>query len=251
MSKERPNRRSKLLRAYIPNQHGAWAMLIIPFAAGMFASKPQAIHAWLGIAWLAAYCGSFAGLQWIKTGRASVYRGPVIVYGGACALAGTAVLVMRPDIWWMGAVMLPLLVLNAAFAKRNRERHLLNDFLAVLQFCWMLPIAFEAGGGTDWSLAWRAFAACLLYFAGTIFYVKTMIREKGSRLYYGLSVGVHIVAAAAVGLMLPLWAALPFVALFLRAVWMPGRKVTIKQVGIAEIVFSIVTAIPLIAVVTP
>lgn len=75
-------------------------------------------------------------------------------------------------------------------------------------------------------------------------------RER-SRLYYGLSVGVHIVAAAAVGLMLPLWAALPFVALFLRAVWMPGQKVTIKQVGIAEIVFSIVTAIPLIAVITP
>lgn len=143
-------------------------MLIIPFAAGMFASKPQAIHAWIGIAWLAAYCGSFAGLQWIKTGRASVYRGPVIIYGAACVLAGSGVLVMRPDIWWMGAVMVPLLLLNAAFAKRNRERHLLNDFWPSSNFagCSRL-LTRQAGNGL--SLAWRAFAACLLYFAGTIF----------------------------------------------------------------------------------
>lgn len=114
----------------------------------------------------------------------------------------------------------------------------------------MLPIAYEAGGERiEPGLA--GLCRLLALFRRNDFYVKTMIREKGSRLYYGLSVGVHIVAAAAVGLMLPLWAGLPFVALFLRAVWMPGQKVTIKQVGIAEIVFSIVTAIPLIAVITP
>ncbi|WP_157259696.1 YwiC-like family protein [Paenibacillus sp. OSY-SE] len=247
VSADSRSRRLKRVRSYIPNQHGAWAMLIVPFVVGMFASRPNMTHVWLFVAWLAVYCGSFACMQWIKTRRITVYLGPMLVYGVTFVVSAVVVVALRPDIWWMGAVMLPLFVVNLMFAKQKNERHLVNDFVAVLQFCWMLIISFEIGGGTDWSLAWRLFAACVLYFVGTVFYVKTMIREKGNPVYYALSIIVHLIAASIVGLLFPAWIAVPFALLFIRAVWMPKQAVTVKQVGISEIGFSAVTACSLIA----
>ncbi|WP_028544825.1 YwiC-like family protein [Paenibacillus taiwanensis] len=230
----------------IPNQHGAWAMLIIPFLLGMLAAKPNWTHLWLAIAWFSAYCGSFAFLQGVKTSKYAAYKKAYLVWGTMLLVSVIILLSCRVDIWWMGVVMLPCYLVHMWFAKRKHERHFVNDAIAVLQFCWMLVIAFEVGGGTAWSLAWRLCAACVLYFVGTIFYVKTMIREKGNKNYYIGSVTVHIVAGIAVGLLLSPWLALPFGVLFFRAVWMPCQRVTIKQVGISEIVFSVMTACSLV-----
>ncbi|UHA74274.1 YwiC-like family protein [Paenibacillus sp. 481] len=241
------DRYMRMLRASFPNQHGAWAMLIVPFLIGMFAAKPNWTHLWLALAWFAAYCTSFAVLQWVKTGKEWVYKQPCLIYGRAFVLFAAILLFLRPDVWWMGAVMLPLFRVNMWYAKRKEERHLGNDIIAVAQFCWMLIIAFEVGGGTDWGLAWRAFAVCMLYFVGAVLYVKTMIREKGSPTYYAASLSVHLIAAIAAGLMISPWVAVPYGVLFLRAVWMPNMKVTVRQVGLGEIAFVVATTGVLIA----
>ena len=45
----------------------------------------------------------------------------------------------------------------------------------------MTLVAYDAGGGTDWARAWLLTAILAAYFVGTVLYVKTMIRERGSR----------------------------------------------------------------------
>ncbi|MCY0948437.1 hypothetical protein [Streptomyces sp. H27-S2] len=58
--------------------------------------------------------------------------------------------------------------------------------------------------------------ACLLYFAGTVPYVKTMIRERNSRAYHRGSAAYHAVALAVAACLSP-WLALPFAAYLARA----------------------------------
>lgn len=51
------------MKKYIPNQHGAWAMLVLPFLFGVAASRGQLIHIPLFVCWLLIYLFSFPLLQ--------------------------------------------------------------------------------------------------------------------------------------------------------------------------------------------
>mgnify|MGYP001176810293 CR=1 FL=1 len=227
-------------QGYLPRQHGAWAMLIIPFLFGMFAAGPAPVHALLFAGWLLAYLFSYAGLQWIRT-RKERFRKPACLYGGLLAPIGAALMVWRPALAIYALPYLPLLAVNAYYARRNRERAFVNDLIAVVQFSLMTFVAYTAGGGDDWRVPAELFALSVAYFTGTIFYVKTMIREKHSIHYYRASVGYHLVLLAAGAVWSPVLA-VPFAVLLVRAVWSPRAKLTVKQTGILEIVYSVLFA---------
>lgn len=91
-----------------------------------------------------------------------------------------------------------------------------------------------AVAGTVTSRALVAFALCLPYFLGTVFYVKTMIRERGNPAYRRWSAGYHVLAFAAVAWLGP-WPAALFAWLLVRAVLLPGRALTPKRVGLIEL----------------
>ena len=86
------------LKHYIPNQHGAWAMLVLPFLFGMAASTPGWIHALLFACWLLIYLLMFPLLQWVRTGKGDRYRKPALLYGTLLVPAGTALALLRPDV---------------------------------------------------------------------------------------------------------------------------------------------------------
>ena len=77
------------------------------------------------------------------------------------------------------------------------------------------------------------------YFLGTVFYVKSAIRERRSVGFWRVSVGFH--ALAAVGLaFVHWWFGVLFALLALRAAIVPRRGWTPKQLGIGEVVASLV-----------
>lgn len=228
------------MRGYIPNQHGAWAMLIVPFLFGTFAATPNWTHVLLFACWLLIYLLSFALLQLVKTGKKNVYLRPVIVYGAALVPPVALLLWLRPDLAPFAALFAPLFAVNWHYAARNRERAFWNDLAAVIQFSFIVFVAYRTGGGTDWRLAAELFALSVLYFTGTIFYVKTMIREKHNPRYYRLSVGYHLLLLAAVGLLFPWLLLVPLSILLLRAVVSPRTRMSVKQSGILEIVYACV-----------
>jgi hypothetical protein len=78
----------------------------------------------------------------------------------------------------------------------------------------------------------------LLYFAGTVLYVKTMIRERGVVAYRRASIGFHLLALALASL-LGAAPAVVFALLLARAWLLPGRPLTPKRVGLIEIAASI------------
>ncbi|WP_412076802.1 YwiC-like family protein [Streptomyces xanthophaeus] len=242
----------KQVRKWIPDQHGAWAMLAVPFLAGAFlAPRPGWAHAVLFAAWLLGYAAVFHAQQWLRLharGLRSARRHarPAVVFGAAFAVAGVPPAVLHP--WLVAAVLLaaPFVAVNTYYAWRSRERALANGLAAVVPACGMLLVAVRLGGG-EASSAWAPALACLLYFAGTVPYVKTMIRERNSRGYRAGSVAYHVAALAAAACLSP-WLALPFAAYLARAAALPGRGLRVPVVGAIELAAAVALLVTLLLV---
>ena len=232
----------------MPNQHGAWGMLASPFLVGVVAASPRWVHLPLVLLWFVGYFAFFAAGLWLKSGRRARYLPPLRAYGIATVPLGGSVLAMRPDLVVWAPVFAPLLLAGLWFAARRQDRSLPSGLATILAACLMTVVAFDAGDGTDWGRAWTLTAVLVAYFVGTLFYVKTMIRERDSRAYYRLSVGYHVLVTVAMA-WVSWWLVGLFALLAVRAVVLPGRALTPKQVGIGEILANVAVVVVALLVV--
>ncbi|MER5338249.1 YwiC-like family protein [Micromonospora sp. NPDC002717] len=218
---------------WLPPQHGAWAMLLLPFLAAVTVTGPHPLHLPLLGAVLAAYPLSYFGLQAVKTGRFRRVRPQLAAYGVATALCAAPVLAARPAVLAYAPLYGVLAVVNAGYARRRRDRALVNDLAFVAQ-CGLLGFVVATVAGVPPARVTGATVVALGYLVGTILYVKTMIRERDSGRYRWASWAYHAVAALAAALWAPVPVALVFAALLARAVALPGRRLTPKRVGLVE-----------------
>ncbi|GGA30286.1 YwiC-like family protein [Paenibacillus physcomitrellae] len=224
---------------YIPKQHGAWAMLVLPFLAGLAISEGKIIHIPLFLWWLVIYLFSFPVLQWIKTGNKARYRGPALLYGVILLPLTVILIAFDPMLIGYGVLLLVFFIPNIYYAKTKNERALLNDIMAVLVFCsFIFPVVYVGEGGSrSYVEAAQWFALLAAYFIGTVLYVKTVIREKNNPRFYYASITYHLLnigIAAAVNL----YMIFPAVILLLRAAWFPKLGLKVKQTGMAEFGFA-------------
>jgi YwiC-like protein len=226
---------------WVPNQHGAWAMLATPLVVGVLASGPSLVQLPLAAFWFTGYLAFFATGLWLKSRRRPRYRPPVLVYGAAAAVLGLAVLLAEPRlVRWVPLFVIPLGVGLYASVRRE-ERSLWSGLSTSTGSSLMTLVAYDAGGGTDWERAWLLTAVLAAYFAGTVFYVKTMIRERGSVAHRRLSVGFHAAATVAMA-----WVSWPLVVVFalltLRAWLVPSRSLSPTVVGLGEVAATVIVA---------
>lgn len=246
---------------WIPQQHGAWAMLVVPLAVGLVVRGREGLPGWawpLAVTWLVGYfCFNAAGL-WLKaapTRRAS-FLPPLLTHGAIAGLAGVTTLALGglPLLWWV-PVYIPLLGAALWLTAHRRERSLWSGLCTVLAACllaWILPFRtpqelIDAGPGhTSW-LAPALFG----YFFGTVFVVKTLIRERNKPGWVLASVLWHLVwavisvAARQQGVAGWGWAGF-FLVGAARAWALPwfgprrGRTIRPGQVGMLEVLMSLV-----------
>ena len=81
-------------RQYLPSQHGAWAMLVVPYLIGVLCAGPAWPHLPLLVAWLGGYLLSYYVFLAVKTRRLSRVGPQVLVYSAVTVAA--ALLVMVP-----------------------------------------------------------------------------------------------------------------------------------------------------------
>lgn len=260
-------KRRRIPRGWVPNQHGAWAMVVAPTVVGALVAGPTGWHALLLVAWLAAYCAYFAATQWLRSGRKPRYRGPVVGYGVATALLGGTLLATQLALLRWAPVYAVLLGLSLRYAARRADRSYGNDLVTIAAAALLTVVAAGLGEpvtgwwppGADDGAAWAATGLLAAYLVGTVPYVKSMIRERDRPGTYRLSTGYHgaLVAAALVlaalgrpggatgwALVLLAW------ALLLRAAVLPRRgRVRPAVIGAGEVVATLaVTAVTLAAV---
>ncbi|HEY6794134.1 MAG TPA: YwiC-like family protein [Kineosporiaceae bacterium] len=230
-----PSRRRA--RRYLPPQHGAWAMLLLPYAVGVAGAGPVWLDVPLLVAWVGGYLLSYYVLLAIKTRRPERVAGPLRLYAALCLPAATLVAVRAPAVWAFAPPIGALLAVNARYARRHADRALPAGLASAASSCLIVPVtATVAGQPVERSVL--PGLVLLAYLAGSVLYVKTVIRERGDRRYLVASVSVHALAAAA---LVPVsW---PLAALFgwftIRAAWLPARAPTPKQVGLTEVVHSL------------
>lgn len=232
----------------MPNQHGAWAMLATPLLVGVLASSAQPAHVLLAAFWFCGYFAFFATGLWLKSRRRPRYAQPVRVYVATAVALGALLLAARPDlVRWAPLFVIPLGVGLYASATRD-ERSLWSGLTTAIGSSLMTVVAYDVGGGTDWRRAWLLTAVLAAYFAGTVFYVKSVIRERGNTAYLVASVLFHALATTALLWLDPALAAV-FAVLTLRAAIIPRYSPTPKTLGVGEVAATVVVAVGALSVV--
>lgn len=208
-------------------------MLAVPYLAGVLVAGWSWVAAPIAVAWLSGYLLSYYAMQAVKTRRPGRWRGQLLVYGSVTLAAAAPAVWARPVVLWFAPAYAALLGVNAWYAARRQERSLVNDLASVLQSCLMVFVVASVAGTGPGAVA-GVFTVCVLYFAGTALYVKTMIRERGSATYRRWSVAYHAAAVVPAAWLGPAPGVL-FGWLLVRAALLPRRPLTPKQVGLVEI----------------
>lgn len=280
LSSTRPRKRKRGISPWVPNQHGAWAMLIAPAVLGTVAAIIAMVRdddlSWhpllavpaILVAWFFGYFAFFAFGLVAKARtpeRKKQYAPPVFVYGAVSLVGIVVALAAQPQLVWWAAFFGPLVAIAVWETLRGRARSMVSGVSTTIASALLVPVLAMSGQdatiGNVAPAAWGAAIFLALYFSGTIPMVKTMIRERGNITVYWVSVIYHAVALALVVLVV-VWGTPGAVATFFtvatmvialfRAWWLPrsaasGRKWTARDVGMAEVPLLLVACVGVIA----
>jgi hypothetical protein len=253
---------------WVPREHGAWAMLVVPVVVGGVVGGVAWRQALLLAAWLVAYFAFHATGLWLRASRRPRYLPPVRAYGIATAVLGGALVVSAPALLRWAPVYAVLLAVSLACSVRRADRSWLNDAVTVLAAALMTVVAAGLGAhgdpaatagptgtlvppGAGDGAAWAVAGVLGAYFLGTVPYVKTLVRERGDAAVLAVSEGYHwllvvlAVTLALVGALRPAAGVALVVAalgLLLRALLVPRRRPwpSPRSVGFGEVGATVV-----------
>lgn len=212
-------------------------MLLLPYLAGLQYGGTW-LHVPLLVVWLSGWLSSYYALLAVKTLRVRAVWRQVIAYGLVCLIAAVPLFALRPGLLWFAPAFAVLLAVNVIATRIGQERSTVNG-LASVTMASLMALIVPATAGLEWTLGVPVAIACWLYLAGTVFYVKTMIRERGSRIHRVVSIAFHVGALAGSFAVDP-WLALPFAYFLARAIVMPRFKPKVVVVGALEVVNALV-----------
>ncbi|MBO9556314.1 MAG: YwiC-like family protein [Cellulomonas sp.] len=232
-------------------------MLVVPVVVGAVLAGPTWRHALLLVTWLVAYLAFHATGLWLKASRRPRWWPPVRAYGLATATLGVALVLAAPSLLAWAPAFLALLAVSLVCSARRADRSWLNDTVTVVAAALMTPVA--ATLGPSWTApdarAWLAGGLLAAYFLGTVPYVKSLIRDRGSRPVLVVSSGFHLALVVAAGAAAvaggPQVLVVVAIALLARAVLVPRLRPwpSAKAIGVGEIVATAaVTAVTLAVV---
>lgn len=220
-------------------------MLLLPYLAGL-----QYGQSWLQVPllvmWLSGWLFTHHALLGVKTLRFGRYRRQIVVYAMVSAAAALPVFMFRPGLLAFAPAFAVLFAVNVVAARLGQDRATGNGIASVTMAALMAMIA-PATAGESWTVGLGAAIIAWLYLAGTVLYVKTMIRERGSRLHYVVSIAGHGAAVVAAVLVSP-WFAIPFAWFLARAIVLPRHHLKVTVVGILEVVNAVMLLCVMIAV---
>ncbi|GLH63611.1 hypothetical protein PG301_14500 [Parageobacillus sp. G301] len=86
----------------VPKQHGAWAMLIIPFVLGAYTGGLTWLHLPLFVGWFFLYLATYPLLMAVKLKRTQEYMWAFYRYTAIAAVILAICLWYEPSLFWSG-----------------------------------------------------------------------------------------------------------------------------------------------------
>ncbi|RXI98267.1 hypothetical protein DS745_18200 [Anaerobacillus alkaliphilus] len=228
------------MKWFIPREHGAWAMLIVPFMLGMFASGTTFLHFIFFIGVLAFYFSSGPLFAYIRKPKLNKEILPsLLIYVSIGLLFTVPLIYFTPKIFLISLFILPLFTLNIYFAKIKKERLFINDVIAITALSFLVIISYYLGLGViDQKAIWLMLIN-IIFFTASVFHVKTLIREKGNIRFLWAS---HVFHGFTIILFLVIHPLVAFAFLIgAMKTWFMPRDIRYKpiQIGLIEIANSV------------
>lgn len=216
-----------------PREHGAWGILLVPFAVAVGVAGRWTLP--VALLLVSVLCLYVARTSWLQ--RRWRWMTALV----AASVAAGAPLVVVWKLWWLvafGAVA-------AVLAAQPTSPSLWRQLLAVAGLTLTAPAAwYAATGALDYRLwLWNA-----LYFAGGVFYVRMHLdaarKRPGCRqanLIYHAGLAVLLLALAGGGVVswAVTWAFAPMLARAAAGSWRLSPVLRIKRLGWTEVAHSV------------
>lgn len=228
------------MKIVLPKQHGAWAMLLMPFLLGIILGEPTWLHIPAFIGWLMLYLATYPLLMLFKKKqpKKALYKKWFSIYICLALIMLLIPIIYIPRILLFGLAMLPFFLINAYYSKRNRDRAFMNDLSAIAAFSIGGIVSYYIGIQSLNEVAIAIFSYSFLFFCGSAFFVKTSIREKRNPTFIWISWIYHIGVIVITVLIGMPFVALAFLPSVIRAIYFTKKPMTPKQIGVLEIVNS-------------
>ncbi len=255
-------------RRAAPREHGAWGMLLVPFAVGVGAAWPPngqtalllvcAVSLFLLRAHLAAE------VRGRRSGRGGLpHLSRLLVRDSLLGIGSGLVLTLYFGRLWLiplGVLAGLLLLADQVLLRRRQERSLAGEMLGAAALCLAAPAAYHVGGGDRSGMAAALWLLCALYFWGAVLTVRMRIARRPAQrpaadLGWRLRQGAPVLAAYAAGFLglagataagwLPALVPAAFVPAVLRAFYAAFRcdgRFDVRRLGWAEVGHSLLFA---------
>src|SRR5262247_2649794 len=245
----------------LPKEHGAWAMLYVPFVLGVaVAGRVNWQILLLLLSTTAAFISRESLLVYWRArarGRDAVEARKTLLLYLALAAAFGSPLILAFELFWLvplGLIGAALLLINGRQATRMEERAAMSEIMAIGGLTMTAPAAYYAASGRWGMTALWLWLLSALYMASSVFYIKLRVyrlnprkqaeqrRALRSCAFYHSFLIVALPALIFAG-SLGLFALIAFTPALVRTSWgmfAPESKVNLTRAGILEIVYSLV-----------
>lgn len=222
------------MKLLISNQYGAIVMALLPFVYGMLLASPVWAHFFLLLAWFSMYLLSYPMLSLFKGKNMAEYKKWTIIYGVAAFLFALPAIFYNWQILFFIAAMFPFVLVSIYYTKKKDERNLLNDLAGIAIFALAGMGSYYFSDRTFDEKIWWVALYPSLFFIGTTLYVKSMMRERKNPLYLKASIIFHMLCVLGCLFTQQYVLSLAFVLALIRAIYLPTKKLSVKQVGLIE-----------------
>ncbi|UTW69065.1 YwiC-like family protein [Anaerobacillus sp. HL2] len=107
---------------FVPREHGAWAMPVVPYLVGMLASNITWLHLPFFIGVMAFYFASRPFLTSVRKPKLRKVAMPAFtIYMCIGSLFTLPILYLIPEIIFIGLLIIPFFIVNIIFAKLKKE----------------------------------------------------------------------------------------------------------------------------------
>src|SRR5262245_19689770 len=245
----------------LPKEHGAWAMLYIPFALGVAVGGRYSLAALL---LLISTSATFISRESLLIWRRARTRGKeakeaarlLVIYLAMAAICGLPLIIFYRFVWLapLGAIGMALLLINGEQGARLEERTMISEALAICGLTLTAPAAYYVASGQWTGKGLWLWLLSIFYFASSVFYIKLRVyslnprkQEDHRRVMWSCAIYHAFLLVALVFLLLTanlrLFVLVAFVPVLTRAFWRlikPATRLNLVRAGILEIAYSLV-----------